>query len=185
MKDRYRLVRRGGIFYAHDRHTLLRTSLQTNDRARANRLLQAKNDAFVQPLVNGAIAKVYLAAQDPALVQRTWGEVMASYSIRGKESTQDRTKRAFASKPFQRLVYLKLVETTSAHFEEVLKAGGSSTNNYLRRIHNMALRKGWLVQSIICLADWPKTIPQSRRAITAEEHARILANENSRWSLSI
>jgi len=44
MKDPYRLVRRGGVFYAHDRQTQLRTSLQTSDRTRANQPKKGKED---------------------------------------------------------------------------------------------------------------------------------------------
>ena len=149
MEERYRLIKRGKTFYAHDRQTALRTSLQTSDKVKAKRLIHAKNEAHIQPLLNGAVAKVYLAAQDPKLIQRTWGTVAEAYATHGVASTQERVKRAFSSPPFRLIFPLRLVETTSSHMEALFKAGGASTRNYMRRLHNLALRKGWLLQPVV------------------------------------
>jgi integrase len=178
MKDRYRLVLRNTIFYAHNRQTGQRVSLETTSREKAKRLLLAKNEAHTQPLLNTAIAKVYLTVQDPVLVQRTWQQVMDSYATRGKDSTRERVQRELTRKIFNSIRGLRLVETTVSHFETVLTEGSASTSNYLRRLHNLAVRRGWLLQPLMSPADWPVATPQPRRAVTAEEHARIMATEN-------
>jgi hypothetical protein len=149
MQDRYRLLRRGQVFYAFDRQTKTRLSLETHSRANAQRLLHAKNESSRQPLLNQAIAKVYLAGQDPKLVQRTWQDVMDCYAAKGKPSTQERSCRAMVSKPFNVIRDVKIVDTTDSHFEAVLRLGGASTCNYLRRMHNLALKRGWLLQHVL------------------------------------
>ena len=79
MKNRYRIYRRkGGQYYALDRETGRRFSLQTDVRTEALRLLQAKNDAHHQPAFNLQLARMYLAAADPAASSRTWQEVFAA-----------------------------------------------------------------------------------------------------------
>jgi len=52
MKQRYRLIRctsRGGTFYAVDTFTGKRESLNTSDEGKAQRVINAKNEAFQQP----------------------------------------------------------------------------------------------------------------------------------------
>jgi integrase len=60
-----------------------------------------------------------------------------------------------------------------------MKAGTCSTNHFLRRMHNLALGFGWLPWPAIAQKLWPKYTPQTRRAITWEEHQRILAAEKN------
>lgn len=166
MAARFRLFRRGKVFYAEDTQTKQQTSLRTKDRAEAQRLLVAHAETITQPALNTAIAKVYLSAQDPALVNRTWQDVIDAYIQQGKESSQDRSSRATRSKPFQIIRGLKIVETTQTHFEAVLKLGGASANNYLRRLHSFALKRAWLLSPILPPAMWPALKSQPRRAIT-------------------
>ena len=45
MKNRYRLFKRGSVFYAHDSETNKQESLQTRDKKEAQRILMAKNEA--------------------------------------------------------------------------------------------------------------------------------------------
>jgi hypothetical protein len=47
---------------------------------------------------------------------------------------------AFKSKPFNLIRHKKIVETVAVDFLKVLKAGGSSTNVWLRIVHGCALR---------------------------------------------
>ena len=56
---------------------------------------------------------------------------------------------------------------------------GNSTNHYLRRVQNFALRGRWLFEPVICELDWPKVLKKRTTAITAEEHARIVASEQN------
>ncbi len=77
MKQRYGLVRRPwGVFYLKDKVTGAQTTLKTDDRNEAVRLLTAKNEAESQPQLNVSLARDYLNAADPKLGTRTWQEVM-------------------------------------------------------------------------------------------------------------
>jgi len=61
----------------------------------------------------------------------------------------------------------------------VLKRRGSATNNYLRRLHNLALGNGWLHWNIIPAKQWEKPAKKEKRGITLEEHTKIVAAEKS------
>ena len=62
MKQRYRLFRRrGGVFSSFDNVTKKQISLKTNDKGEASRLIQAKNEAERQPVINLQIARDYLS----------------------------------------------------------------------------------------------------------------------------
>jgi hypothetical protein len=61
MKQRYGLVRRPwGVFYLKDKITGSQTSLKTDDKHEAQRLLQARNECEAQPAMNLSLARVYL-----------------------------------------------------------------------------------------------------------------------------
>jgi hypothetical protein len=177
MKNHYRMFLRGNVFYAHDSETGKQTSLRTRDRRKADRLLLAKNEADEQPLMNLAMARTYLAAHDPKLVTRTWADVIEIFSDNGRGTTRERCQRAFSSAPFNFIRNKALVETTSEDFLNVLRCGGNSTNNYLRGLHNLAINLGWLAWPILAKTAWPKIRKKKRRAITAEEHRRIIEGE--------
>ena len=51
--------------------------------------------------------------------------------------------------------------------------------HYLRRLHNLAVDLGWLPWPILAKRAWPKIRSQSKRAITAEEHAAVIASEQN------
>ena len=75
MKTRYRLIRRGnrhGAFYCVDTRTGKRTSLDTSIEDEAQQIIQAKNQAERQPIINLQIARAYLMASDPNVASRTW-----------------------------------------------------------------------------------------------------------------
>jgi hypothetical protein len=61
MKARYRLIRRGirNGYYCVDTQTRKRTSLGTNDEDSARQVVEAKNLAERQPMLNRQIAKAY------------------------------------------------------------------------------------------------------------------------------
>lgn len=78
MKVRFKLVclgNRGGMFYCKDTKTGSRTSLETKDRAEAERLLFHKNEADANPHINRRVGMAYLASSDPELAKRTWKTV--------------------------------------------------------------------------------------------------------------
>lgn len=179
MKNRYRMFLRGSVFYAHDSESGKQTSLKTRDRRKAERLLLAKNEADEQPLMNLAMARTYLAAHDPKLVTRSWADVIEIFSSNGGETTRERCQRAFASAPFNFIRNKLLAETTGEDLLNVLRVGGTSTNNYLRGLHNLALNLGWLAWPILAKKAWPKIRYKKRRAVTAAEHRRIIEGESN------
>ena len=182
MQHRYRMYRRGrGSFYVKDRVTGKAESLGTADRAQAQHLLAARNQAVIQPQLNRAMARTYLMAKSPELVTRTWAEVMEHYVQGGVESTRERKERAFASRPFAMLRTLSLLDTEAIHLLAVLehKKAGNSTHHYLRRIHNYALHLGWLLTPVMADAAWPQIRSKKFSAITEEEHIRIVEREGN------
>src|SRR5690349_12591747 len=76
MTMRYRLFRRGGVFYCHDNTTGKQTSLRTRDKTEAHTLFHARNEACRQPILNLQIARTYLSAADPEIGKRSWQAVM-------------------------------------------------------------------------------------------------------------
>jgi hypothetical protein len=73
----------------------------------------------------------------------------------------------------------KLVETTPDDLRRVLADSRTSTNHFLRCLHNLAVGLGWLPWPLIAPKLWPKALKKKRRAITAEEHQRIIAAETN------
>jgi hypothetical protein len=72
MKTKFIIFRRGSVLYAEDTTTGKQTSLRTKDETEARSLLNAKNEARRQPVLNLQLARAYLSASDPAFVERTW-----------------------------------------------------------------------------------------------------------------
>lgn len=177
MKATFRLVRRGQHYYAHNRLTNQRESLHTDDREQAARLLDAKNHAERVPTMNLALGRVFLAARDAELPTRTWGDVMAAIVHHGRESTRHRYGTAMQDPFLGRLKARRLIETTSNDLLAVIEAGTRSTSYYLKRLHNFAVGFGWLPGPIIPNKLWPAIQWNTRRALTAAEHERIVAAE--------
>jgi hypothetical protein len=116
MNNRYRLIcrsHRQGMFYCVDKTTGKRTSLLTTDKIEAKQIIEAKNQAERQPVLNLQIAHAYLSASDPAWTQRNWEEVANRISTHGKESTRNRYVRALKTKAFDSIRTKKLIETTA------------------------------------------------------------------------
>ena len=77
------------------------------------------------------------------------------------------------------VINLPIYLTEAAHFLAVLdhKKAGTSTNVWLRILHNRALDTGWLLNPLMAKRAWPKIKYRPRRAITAEEHEKIIESE--------
>lgn len=77
------------------------------------------------------------------------------------------------------LANLPIYMTEASHLLAVLdhKKAEVSTNVWLRILHNRALDLGWLLAPVMPKRAWPKIQYRSRRAITIEEHEKILAAE--------
>ena len=179
-KQRYRLYRRtNGTYYAQENDTGKQISLVTKDASEAAALLVAKNQAAVQPILNVAMAKVYLSAKSPELLTRTWGELI-EVMMRGYEGpTAIRWGKFRKSAPLRVLENLPIYQTEAAHFLAVLehKRAGVSTNVWLRILHNRALDLGWLLAVVMPKRAWPKVQYRSRRGITQDEHAKVISAE--------
>jgi hypothetical protein len=180
MKSRFILFNRKGVFYSEDTVTRKQHSLRTKDEAEAIALLNAKNESFRQPVLNMQIARAYLSASDPAIARRTWQTVMEEMQTHGKESSRTRYIRAMKAKAFDTLRQKPLIETNADDLLAVLRQGQVSVNHFLRRLHNLALALGWLAVPVLPPKLWPKPQFKAKRAITLEEHRRILAAESNR-----
>ena len=179
MKNRFILFQRSGIFYCEDTSTGKQTSLRTRDRADAQRLLAAKNEASHQPAMNLQIAQVYLQYGDPAIATRTWQDVMTQIVSLKTGSTQSRWQTAIRDKALDGIRQRRLIETAAEHFLAALQAGTVATNVYLRRIHHFAVAMHWLPWPVLPKLHWPKIEHQVKRAITADEHQRIIQAERT------
>ena len=184
MKTKYTLFRRGGIYYSQDSASGQQKSLRTRDETEAWQLINARNEAHRQPVLNLHLARAYLSASDPAFIERTWQTVMAQLQSRGKDSSRERYASVFLSPSFDALRQKKLLETTTDDFFAVFKDGKVSIVCFLKRLHNFALSLGWIAVPIVAPYLWPKYEPKDRRGITRDEHEAVLAREkNAEWKL--
>src|ERR1039458_1818249 len=184
MKTKYTLFRRGGIYYSQDSATGQQKSLRTRDEAEALQLINARNEAHRQPVLNLHLARAYLTASDPAFVERTWQSVMDQLQARGKDSSRQRYESVFKSSAFDGLRHKKLLETTANDFFAVFKDGKVSIVCFLKRLHNFAVNLGWIAVPIVAPYLWPKYEPKDRRGITQDKHQSILASEKkAEWKL--
>jgi integrase len=180
MKQRFRMYRRqGGVFYVFDRVTGKRESLETDDEAAAKRLLHAKNEAHVQPIINRQIARAYLAVGDSEITRRTWQVVLDEITKTKRDETRERWLRAGKDHAFDLIRDLAVFETRPEHFFRVLEVGGVATNVFLRRLHNFAVDIGWLPWPVLPKKQWPKVHYRSKRAITEAEHSQIVERETN------
>ncbi len=184
MQNRFTLFRRGSVFYYEDQTTGQQKSLRTRIESEARQLIVAKNESVRQPLMNLVMAKTYLAAQDPKLVSRTWADVMMLFCKRGKPQTQRRHERVVRTRPMRYLRDKRLVETTADDFFHAIDLGTNSTVAFLQTLHNDALGMGWIPMPILPRKRWPKVNKKPRRAVTAAEHAELLAAlDDADWRL--
>ena len=182
MKPRYRpIVRsaRGATYYCFDTYTKRRTSLKTADRHEAARILNAKNEAAIQPMLNLQIARAYLFGSDDHIAKRTWRDAILALTETKLGSNKERWQRAQKEKAFAPLWSRPLVETKGEELLAVLRKGGVSTNQHLRRLHNFRVDMNWLPWPLVPKRQWPAIRHKEKRAITWEEHCRIVAREGN------
>jgi integrase len=176
------MFRRGEVFWCQDNETRKQESLGTKDREIAERILNAKNEAHHQPIINLQIARAYLQVGDPAVATRTWRLVMEEVTKLKRGDTQARYNAAMRDRAFDTIRDRPVLETRPDHFLRVLEAGTVSTNVFLRRIHNFALDMNWLPWPVLPKRRWPVPSFREKRAITQEEHETIMAREpNPEW----
>src|ERR1700730_2938918 len=104
---------------------------------------------------------------------------MDEMATHGISTTQERCARGFRSKAYDPIRKKSLIQTTSSDLLAVVHTNGNCVAHYLRRLHNLALDLGWLPWPVLAKRAWPKIRSQSKRAITAEEHAAVIASEKS------
>lgn len=177
MRKRFRLFRRGQVFWTQNNETGKQETLRTKDRVTAERLLHAKNEAHQQPVINLQIARAYLMVSDPNAATRSWQFVMDETVKLKHGETQRRWLVAIKDKAFNSIRELPLLETRSEHFLRTMECGKISTNIFLRRLHNFALAMNWLPVPVIPRRQWPSFEFKEKRAITLEEHRKIVARE--------
>lgn len=178
---KYRVFQRGsGVWYLQDRESGEQQSLRTRDKTEATRLLNAKNEAVYQPAaINLQLARAYISASDSKLGTRDWQEVMERVVAMKHGETHRRWAVAIKDKNFDCIRKLPVLETRADHFLKVLSDGKTSSNVYLRRIHNFALAMDWLLRAVLPKPNWPKVIYKPKRGITAEEHLLIIGREQN------
>lgn len=182
MKTRYRLIRRGirgGKFYCVDTTTGRRTSLRTQSEEDAQQIINAKNQAEHQPALNLQIAKAYLAGTDNGLTTRTWQDALRTIIDSKSGTTRERWERVETDEALQGFWPLVIVDTKAETLFRAMKEGTVSTNVYLRRIHNFCVDMNWLAWPLIPKRQWPAVHYKEKRAITWEEHCRIVEREKN------
>jgi hypothetical protein len=177
MKQKFRLFRRGRVFWCHDSEAGRQESLDTKDRTSAKRLLHARNESHTVPFVNLQMARAYMMAADPKAASRTWRDVLTEILKLKQGETQRRWVIASKDKAYASINDRLLIETRAEHLLRSMELGKVSTNAYLRRIHNFALDMSWLPAPIIPKRQRPAIRHRPRRAITFEEHEKIIARE--------
>ena len=182
MKTRYRLTYRGirgGMYYCVDKTTGKRTSLQTTNEDEARQIVEAKNTATRQPVLNLQIAKAYIAGTDSGITTRTWQQAIEALMNTKQGANKARWLNVTKDRALVPLFPRVIIETQSEQLLKVLQTGGVSTNVYLRRLHNFCLDMNWLPWPILPKKRWPDVVFKKKRAITWEEHCRIIEREKN------
>jgi integrase len=174
------MFKRGSVYWSQNNTTGKQKTLRTKIRNEAETLLNHMNEACRAGLLNRQIGRTYLLASNPELASRTWQEAMDAIAQTKSGSTHTRWVRAINDKALDSIRSLILTETTSDHFFTVLNSGTISTNTYLKRIHNHALGMNWLLEEIIPKRKWPEVRHKQKRAITLEEHNKIIQHERNK-----
>ncbi|HEV2211075.1 MAG TPA: hypothetical protein VG167_20070 [Verrucomicrobiae bacterium] len=188
MKNRYRLIcyrkrngKKNGMFFLHDNETGMRESLETRNKARANELLAAKNEAAREPAFNLQKARVYLAASDSGVATRTWRNALDAVIKSKPPGSENRYRWETFSKDkaIEQIVDKIVLETHAEHLLKVVQDGSVSTNVFMRRLHNFCIGMNWLPWPILAKQLWPPVKFKKKRAITHAEHEKIISRERN------
>lgn len=180
MNTRYRLIFRGirgGMYYAVDKTTGKRASLQTANKDEAQQIIEAKNNAVRQPVLNLQIAKAYLAGIDSGINTRTWQHAIEALMNTKQAANKLRWMSVVKDRALAPLFPQVIIQTQGELILRVLQAGTVSTNVYLRRLHNFCLDMGWLPWPLVPKRQWPQVKFKDKRAIKLDEHLKIIAAE--------
>lgn len=172
---------RGGIYYSIDRVTGARDSLETKDKEVAQELLSAKNEAAREATFNLQKARIYMNASDPEVRKRTWQTALDAAIASKEKGSENRHRWETAAKDpaLDNLRSIVLVTTTPQDLLDAMEDGTISTNVFLRRLHNFCIGMNWLPWPVLAKRLWPKVKHKSKRAISWEEHLKILERESN------
>lgn len=182
MKKRFRLIRRGcrgNAFYCVDTKTGKRSSLGRITEDEAAQVVAAYNQAERQPLLNLQLAKAYLAGMDKQITLRTWQDAVNILIDSKQAANKDRWLRVLKDRALVPLWPRVVIETPSELLLKILQNGTVSTNIYLRRLHNFCVDMNWLAWPILPKRQWPAVRFKEKRAITLDEHTRIVDRERN------
>lgn len=119
-----------------DTTTGKRTSLRTGNEEEARQIVEAKNQAGRQPVLNLQIAKAYLAGSDSGITTRTWQQAIESLTRTKQGANCERWLRVVKDRALAPLWPRVIIETPGELLLRALQVGTVSTNVYLRRLHN-------------------------------------------------
>jgi integrase len=184
MKSPYRIYIRdkhagGKIWWIQNTNTGQRESLETRDKQQALALLLVKNRPHQDAGYHAQMARAHLLVSDPKSAVRTWQMVMDAIICQQKGSTKIRWEQAAKCKPFDLIRNLVVAQTKADDIFAVLSDGKVSTNAFLRRLHNYALRTNWLLAPLISKEVWPRVRHKVKRSITLAEHQQIIEREKN------
>lgn len=180
MKPKFKLFKRGRVYYSQEISTGKRKSLGTSRKPEAEQILAAMNASNGSVVLQMKIGEAYLASLDPAMTVRIWDDVIKEFSQQGAESTVERKERVFRNPSFENLKLKKLVETTPEDFFEVMSKRTTAVIAYLKQLQNYALDMGYLFRPVMPAKRFPVPLEkQSKRAITLAEHEMIIAAESN------
>jgi integrase len=165
------------MFHCLDKTTGKRTSFKTKERDAAMQIVLAKNQSLRQPTLNLQIAKAYLAGTDNGVATRTWQNAIEALTDTKHDANKERWRIAARDPALAHLMPRIIIETPGEALLNAMKAGTVSTNVFLRRLHNFCVDMNWLPWPLIPKRQWPAVKFKEKRAITLEEHQKIIAAE--------
>ena len=185
MKTKYTLFRRGTVYYSQDSATGKQTSLRTKDETEARSLLNARNEAQRQPVLEPASGPRLSDRQRPRVCRTHLADRHGPVTgTRPGEQPRTLSPRPSSRPPWTACGTRNFLETTADDFFAVFQGAKPSTICFLKRLHHLALSAGWIALPIVAPNLWPRYKPKDRRGITLDEHQTLLAKEKkAEWKL--
>src|SRR6266496_1632847 len=110
---------------------------------------------------------------------RTWQHAIDALTNTKQGANRERWLRVVKDRALVPLLPRVIIETQGELMLRVLQTGTVSTNVYLRRLHNFCVDMNWLPWPLVPKRQWPVVRFKDKRAITWEEHCRIVAREQN------
>ncbi len=113
---------------------------------------------------------------------KTWGDIIGLYCSLGKQTSIERKLKDFKTLRWEKMKRTPISETTDLDFLDLMKAGGTYTQEVLKTLQNYALDQRDLERPVMAKKWWIKRGKKNQRAITLDEH-RLLVAKHSRDQL--